>query len=49
MSGKHKKYLNYFEHFLIFISAVSGWVSISAFSSLVAVPVGVTSSVLGFV
>ena len=34
MSEKYKKMckvMNYFEHFLIFISAVSGCVSISAF------------------
>ena len=50
MSEKHKKVcraLNYFEHFLIFISAVSGCVSVSAFSSLVGVPVNVTSSAIG--
>ena len=39
--------LNYFERFLIFISAVSGCASISAFASLVGVPVGITSSALG--
>ena len=35
---------NYFEHFLIFISVVSGCVSISTFTSLVCVPVGIASS-----
>ena len=47
MSEKHKKVckaLNYFEHFPIFVFAVSGCVSISAFASLVRVPVGITSS-----
>ena len=50
MSEKHRKVCrgsNYFEHFLIFISAVSGSVSISAFASLVGVPACVTSSVVG--
>ena len=39
--------LNYYEHFLIFISAVSGCVSISVFTSLVGVPVGIASSAVG--
>ena len=50
MSEKHKKVcktLNCFEYFLIFVSAVSACVSISAFVSLVAVPVGITSSAVG--
>ena len=38
--------LNYFEHFLIFVCAVSECVSISAFASLLSVPVGITSSAL---
>ena len=45
-SEKHKKCVNCFEHF-IFISTVSGCISISAFASLVAVLVGITSSVVG--
>ena len=36
--------LNFSEHFLIFISAVSGSVSISAFTLLVGVPFNITSS-----
>ena len=36
--------LNYSEHFLIFISAVIVCVSISAFASLVVIPIGITSS-----
>ena len=47
MSEKHKKMcqnLNYFENFLVFISAVTGCVSISTFSSLVGVPAEVVSS-----
>ena len=39
--------LNYFEHFLIFVSPVSRYVSISAFASLVGVPVGTKSSPVG--
>ena len=44
MSEKHEKVVrasNYFEYFVIFISAVSGCVSISPFASLVVVPVGI--------
>ena len=40
--------LNYFEHFLIFISAVSGCVSIPEFVSLVSVSVGIAISVVEF-
>ena len=36
--------MNCFEHFLVFIFAVSGCVSISGFPSLVGVPVGMVSS-----
>ena len=46
MSEKHKKVcraLNFFEHFFVFISAISGYVSISAFDLLVVVPVGIAS------
>ena len=38
---------NYFEHFHIFVSAVSGYVSISAFASSVVVPVDIASSAVG--
>ena len=47
MSKKQKKLcrtLNYFKHFLLFISAVTGSVSISAFPSLVSILVCITSS-----
>ena len=47
MSEKHKimcRALNHFEHFLVFISAIL----ISAFASSVGIPVGITSSALGF-
>ena len=50
MSKKHKKVwraLNFFEHFLIFISAVIGCVSISAFASLILVPACITVSAIG--
>ena len=50
MSEKYKKtckYLNRVEHLLILASIVTGWVSISAFASLVCIPVGITSSAVG--
>ena len=50
MDEKHKKVcrvLNYFENFLVFVSAVSGCVSISALSSLVGIPAGIASSTVG--
>ena len=50
MSEKHKKVcrgLNYLNHLLLFISPVSGCVSISAFASLIGVLVGIVSSALG--
>ena len=47
MSKKHKLIwtLSY-EHFLILASAVTGHISISAFASLVGMPIGITSSVV---
>ena len=50
ISKKHKKActtLNYIEHFLILGSTITGCVSIFAFSSLVGIPVGITSSTIG--
>ena len=50
MSEKHKKkcrYLKYVEHLLILASTLTGCISISAFASLVCVPVGITSSAVG--
>ena len=41
------KYLNCVEHFLIFASAITGCVLNPAFGSLVAIPVGITSSAVG--
>ena len=38
---------NYIEHFLILASTITGCVSISAFASLVGIPIGVTSSAIG--
>ena len=51
MSQKHKKVcttLNYIEHFLILGSIITGFVSISTFSFLVGIPIGITSSAIGF-
>ena len=50
ISKKHKKVcrtLNYIEHFLILASTITGCVSISAFASLVGIPIGITSSAIG--
>ena len=50
MSEKCKntcKYLNYFEHFFVLVSTVTGYFSISAFTSLVVISVGVTNSAVG--
>ena len=49
-SKKHKKVcttLNYIENFLILASTISGCVSISAFASLVGIPIRITSSAIG--
>ena len=46
MNEKHKKVcraLNYFEHFLVFVSAVSVCVSIPAFALLIGVPVAIAT------
>ena len=50
MSEKCKKtckYLNYVEHLLVVVSTVTGYVSNSAFVSLVCVPVGIVSPTAG--
>ena len=47
---KHKKVcmtLNFTEHLLILASAFTGYVSISAFASLAAIPLSIVSSVIG--
>ena len=49
-SEKYKKtceYLNYVEHLLILVSAVTGCLSVSAFASSVPIPVGLMSSAVG--
>ena len=50
VSKKYKKVcrtLNYVEHFLILGSRITGCISISAFASLVGIPIGITSSSIG--
>ena len=50
MCKKHKNAcatLNYIEHFLILASTITGCISISAFASLVGIPIGITSSAVG--
>ena len=50
MSGKYKKLsktLIYIKHFLILDSAIAGCISISAFASLLGIPVGITSFAIG--
>ena len=39
--------LNYFGHFRILGSAITGCVSISAFASLAGIPIGITTSAIG--
>ena len=46
-SIKKNVYLKYVEHLLILTSTVTGYISISGFSSLVAISAGITSSALG--
>ena len=49
MSRKHKKVcatLNYIEHFLILDYKITGCISVSAFASLVGIPIGITSSAI---
>ena len=50
MSKNHKKVctpLNYIKHVLILGPTITGCVSISAFASLVGIPIGITSSAIG--
>ena len=50
MSKKDKKVcttLNYIELFLILASTITGCISVSAFSSLVGIPIGIMSSAIG--
>ena len=49
MNKKHKKVcttLNYIEHFLILAYTITGCISISAFASLIDIPIGITSSAI---
>ena len=39
--------LNYIEHLLILVSTITSCVSISAFTSLVGIPISITSSAIG--
>ena len=50
MSEKHKKVvttLNYIGHFIILALTITGCISISAFASLLGIPIGITSSATG--
>ena len=50
MSRKYKKVsttLNYIVHFLIFVSTITRCISISAFASLLGIPIEITSSAVG--
>ena len=50
MSKKDKKVcttLNYIEHFLILVSTITECILISAFASLIGVPIGIMSSATG--
>ena len=50
MSRKHKKVcitLNYFEHFLILTSVITGCISISSFAFLLGIPLGITRFAIG--
>ena len=52
MSKKHIevcRVLNYIEHSLIAISTITGCVSISAFASLVGIPIEIASSTIGLI
>ena len=49
MSNRKKKVcasLNYIEHLVILAFTINGCISISAFSSLISIPIGVTSSTI---
>ena len=51
MSRKHKKVcttLNYIEHFLILASTITGCISISAFGSLIGIPIRTMNSAIGY-
>ena len=49
MNRKHKKDCitqNYIEHFLILVPTITGCISISAFASLLGIPIGIASSAI---
>ena len=51
ISKKHKTFsttLSYMEHFLLVASTIAGCVSIPSFATLVGIPIGITSSAIGF-
>ena len=50
ISKKHKNIcttLNYIKHFPILASTITGCISISTFTSLIGIPIGITSSAIG--
>ena len=50
MSKKHnqmRRALNYFEHFYVFVSSVSGFISITALASLIVIPVSIMNTAVG--
>ena len=50
MSKTHKRVyttLYYIEHFIILASTITGCISISAFASLIVIPIGIMSSAIG--
>ena len=50
MKNKHKKVyriLTYIDHFLVSASSITGCVSVSALASLVVIPIGITSFMVG--
>ena len=50
MSNKQERVwttLNYIEHFLTMASTITGCISISVFTSLIGIPIGITSSAIG--
>ena len=51
ISKKHKTFsttLSYMEHFLLVASTIAGCVTIPSFATLVGIPIGITSSAIGF-
>ena len=50
ISRKYKQFcttLHYIEHSLVLASTITGCISISAFGSLLGIPIGITSSAIG--